>query len=291
MEKIQRTNSDLKSIIDKFIKTLHENKEISSFKVETPEPKNKDKIKVGITAEAYTKMKMLVANTKEECAWRGYVSHPTKNLYLIKDIYVYPQKYRGLHVESDDTKYPMWCAKLAHEQPDVYNHLRFQGHSHVNASVTPSGTDMDYYKEIINEIGDNDFYIFMILNKSGDMWINVFDKKKNIRYEKTDIYTYIYNASVDLCEWTEKQIKENLTEMKYSNIITSNPNKTTLQEAYTRSLKENKKGKKSNKNKNMTFDNYIDEMDARDPLNPNYIGRSSEDLDDEWLDFYAKMNR
>lgn len=282
MEKIQRTNSDLKNIIDKFIKTLNENKEISSFKVETPEPKNKDTIKVGITVEAYTKMKMLVANTKEECAWKGYVTHPTKNLYLIKDIYVYPQKYCGLHVESDDTKYPMWCAKLAHEQPDVYNHLRFQGHSHVNASVTPSGTDISYYKEVINEIGDNDFYIFMILNKSGDMWINVFDKKKNIRYEKTDIYTYIYNANIDLCEWTEKQIKENLTEIKHTNEY-ANENK--------KDKKSNKSNKSNKNNKNTTFDNYLDEIDARDPFNPNYVGRSSQDLDNEWLDFYAKMNR
>ena len=294
MEKIQRTNNDINDIIKEFIKALNENKNLSSFKIKTPEPKNKEKIKVGFTAKAYTKMKMLVANTSEECAWKGYVTHPTKDLYLIKDIYVYPQKYRGLHVESDDEKYPMWCAKLAHENPDVYNHLRFQGHSHVNASVSPSSTDLDYYKETISEIEENDFYIFMILNKSGDMWINVFDKKKNIRYEKTDIEVYIYEKDTNFNKWTEEQIKENLTEIRYSNGYANghpiSPNSMSLAEAYEYSRDKNKKdkNKRNKKNNNISF---FDEMDKRDPLNPNYIGRTDAEYDEDFLDYYSKINK
>ena len=294
MEKIQRTNNDINNIIKEFIKTLNENKNLSSFKIETPEPKNKEKIKVGLTTKAYIKMKMLVANTSEECAWKGYVTHPTKNLYLIKDIYVYPQKYRGLHVESDDEKYPMWCAKLAHENPDVYNHLRFQGHSHVNASVSPSSTDLNYYKETISEIEENDFYIFMILNKSGDMWINVFDKKKNIRYEKTDIEVYIYEKDTNFNVWTEEQIKENLKEIKYSNGYGNgypiSLNGMSLADAYEHSRDKNKKSKKGKKGKK-TETSFFDTLDERDPLNPNYVGRTSVDEDEDFLDYYVEINR
>ena len=310
MEKIKRTDKDYKQIIDEFIKKLQDNKDLKSFTVKTPEipEKYKHKIKVGITSTAALKMKLLVANANEECAWKGYVTHPTKDLYLIKDIYVYPQKAVGLHVESDDTAYPMWCAKMAHENPDVYKHLSMQGHSHVNAGATPSTTDIDYYEETINEINENAFYIFMILNKRNEMWIRVYDKRKNIKYTNEDIDVYIYDSNTNLTEWAEKELKNKVKAMNYNTSnshINSFKNQTEFDEylkskfgieAKANKPKNNKHNKhnKNNKKQN-TFDDDIFGEQLRlgyDVFDPDYTGRMSDaEYDEHWLDQFAKDNK
>ena len=46
-------------------------------------------------------------------------------------------------------------------QPHLY-----AGHSHVNMGTSPSSVDLNHQEEILRMLGDNDFYIFMIWNKS-----------------------------------------------------------------------------------------------------------------------------
>lgn len=138
-----------------------------------------------ISATAYMKMMIYVRDTDTEIAWHGTVErYPDRNAFFIKDVFLYPQKLSAATVQTDQEKYNKWLEDLDDE---TYNHLRFQGHSHVNFAVTPSGTDLQYYKDILNVLPKNDYYIFIILNKTGAITALIYDLATNIIYETQDI--------------------------------------------------------------------------------------------------------
>ena len=95
---------------------------------------------VYITAEAFIKMRTLVDNTDTEIGWYGVVKkYPgLQETYVIEDIIVYPQRVTGATCEQDDNKMFEFEMSLTDEQ---VNNKRFQGHSHVNMGITPSGDD------------------------------------------------------------------------------------------------------------------------------------------------------
>ena len=70
---------------------------------------------------------------------------------------------------------------------EVYNSLRFQGHSHVNMGVSPSNTDINHQEVIAKSLCDDDFYIFLIVNKRLDTNFFVYDKKTATTYKDKDI--------------------------------------------------------------------------------------------------------
>lgn len=133
---------------------------------------------------AYIKMSALVHNFSTEIAWHGIAERLDNNEYIIKDIIVYPQEVTGATVQADEEKYQKWLIEL---DDDTFNNLRMQGHSHVNMSTTPSGVDDALYEELLAQLSDEDFYIFLIWNKKGDKWINIYDMQKNILFETKDI--------------------------------------------------------------------------------------------------------
>ena len=68
--------------------------------------------------------------------------------------------------------------------------MRFHGHSHVNMHVSPSSVDMEYRRNVVNNCSpffDNYFYIFIIVNKKGDVSGQVYDMENNVLYETDDI--------------------------------------------------------------------------------------------------------
>jgi hypothetical protein len=148
--------------------------------------------KIFISATAYLKMMLYVRDTSTEIAWHGIVERfPEQHTYYIKDVMLYPQKLSSATVQTDQDKYNKWMEEL---DDDTYNHLRFQGHSHVNFSVSPSGTDLRYYNDILQVLPNNDYYIFMILNKSGDTTFLLCDLATNLIYDTEDIDVYIRTA-------------------------------------------------------------------------------------------------
>ena len=101
-------------------------------------------------------------------------------------------------------------------QPDeIYNKIRFHGHSHVNMATSPSGVDDTYQEQIIQQfmsspVDENNFYIFGIFNKKGSYWLNIYDIYNNKFYETDDI-SYVFYQS-DEQAWAKEQIKENVKE-------------------------------------------------------------------------------
>lgn len=129
-------------------------------------------------------IKELVQQCAKEIAWNGLVNYDAAtNTYEVYDILIFPQIVTGTSVNVDETKYAMWLASLTNEQLE---HMRFHGHSHVNMSVHPSGIDTGYQKEMLT-MQIKDYYIFMIFNKSGNMYACIYDVEHNAFYEGDDI--------------------------------------------------------------------------------------------------------
>lgn len=146
---------------------------------------NDDRAKLTIDPVAYTKMIMLMFGSDKEIGWHGLIIRDpeNENHFILQDVILFPQEVTSVTVVADEQKYPLWALTLPEEQ---FNKLRFHGHSHVNMGVTPSSTDTTYYEQNIRQFKDG-FYIFMIINKRFEMFIQVYDFDNNTFYDKNEV--------------------------------------------------------------------------------------------------------
>lgn len=152
-----------------------------------------------LSIKAYLKMKKIIAEVDKECAWHGCVTRED-DVYRIDDIEIYPQIVTGATVDADEEKYPLWIMQHTDEQ---INTMRFQGHSHVNMSTSPSGTDLAFYEDLTKQV--KDYYIFIIQNKKGEYNLRLVDKENNLLYEDL---TYEIDYGVNgLDDWYKEASK------------------------------------------------------------------------------------
>lgn len=154
---------------------------------------------VYFTPEAWAKMVMLVKEFDKEVAWHGVarrMEDESKDEYVISDILVYPQSVTGATVEMDTEDYAQWI--MDNIEDERFNEIHMQGHSHVNMQPNPSSVDLTHQEEILNMLDDEDFYIFMIWNKSFVSNTKVYDMKKNILFENADVTVKIIGGTEDL---------------------------------------------------------------------------------------------
>lgn len=143
---------------------------------------------LNFTTEAYLKMTQLVRDINTEVAWHGVCKKNVNGAnqaieYCVEDILVYPQSVSGATVNTDQVEYQDWLYSL---DDDTFNNVRFQGHSHVKMGVSPSGVDTTHQEKIIEQLGPNDFYVFMIINKDNDMFVRIVDNEANIQFDTKD---------------------------------------------------------------------------------------------------------
>lgn len=91
----------------------------------------------------------------------------------------------------------------------VQTHM--QGHSHVNMAPSPSSVDLNHQEEILEMMGEHDFYIFMIWNKSFASNIKVYDMDVNTLYENGDVAVKLLDEDESLDEFLKdaKSMVEN----------------------------------------------------------------------------------
>lgn len=155
---------------------------------------------------AWRKMQALIKNCDKEIAWhflcqRGEVG----DTFIIEDVIIFPQTVTGATVTSDDLEYAMWVSGLDDE---VFSRLSGHGHSHVNMGTSPSGVDLQYQRDMLNN-GMNKFYIFAIWNKSGSNWHTIYDPAANIVWEDADIELELPPDVYD--EWALHKIEQFVT--------------------------------------------------------------------------------
>lgn len=165
-----------------------------------------EKAKLNISPKAYLKMQALIASSPKEVGWHGtaYRDDEDENIYRIDDIMVYPQMVDGTNVNTDEQEYYVWNMSLDNE---TANNLRFHGHSHVNMGVFASSVDLQHQKEILGMMDDDMFYIFMIMNKRGEINTKIYDLKKNLLFESDDVTVGVAQDDLNIPEFLENSKK------------------------------------------------------------------------------------
>lgn len=178
-------------------------------------PGTNEKACVYFEPTAWTKMLLLLSNFDKEVAWHGVASRldGDEHEYVISDIVVYPQEVTGTNVEMDEVKYTQWL--IENDGDERFNNLRMQGHSHVNMSVFPSGVDLQHQEDILAQVGDDSFYIFMIYNKRLEHNIKIYDMRKNLMFDNADITVSIVGDGESLEEFVSNA-KSLVTTKSYS---------------------------------------------------------------------------
>ena len=78
-----------------------------------------------------------------------------------------------------------------------------------------SATDDEYQENMIQNIDDGDFYLFMILNKQRCMNIYLYDFEKQILFTEKDIQIKVLNEKDEnLLEWASTEITKNVKTVK-----------------------------------------------------------------------------
>lgn len=170
---------------------------------------------VYFTEKAWLKMISLIRECDKEVGWHGIATRgqdESKDEYFIHDILVYPQEVTGATVTPDQNEYQTWL--YGHED-DVFNNIRMQGHSHVNMGVTPSTVDTAFYSEILSQLDDSMFYIFMIWNKRAEKTVKIYDLKKNVLFETADCTVKVLPGDLGLDKFLS-EAKTMVREKKYT---------------------------------------------------------------------------
>lgn len=147
---------------------------------------------------AYVKMLVLLKHFDSEVAWHGTVERRGKDTFIITDIVVYPQTVTGSTVNTDQEEYQKWLMAL---DDDYFNSMRMQGHSHVNMGTSPSGVDTNHQQQILSQLKDTDYYIFMVYNKRAEHTIKIYDYPNNVMYEDKDIVVSVADDGFDAEEF------------------------------------------------------------------------------------------
>lgn len=198
---IKLTDELLARIQEEFIANLRSTKmfdgKINYTKNFKWEDSENDKAFITFSPVAFAKMVMLLQQFDSEVAWHGvaYRDGKQENVFYITDIMVYPQLVSGSTVNTDQEAYTQWLYSLDDES---FNNLKMQGHSHVNFGTTPSPVDTTHQEQILKQLDDDMFYIFMIWNKKFEHTIKIFDLRNNTLYEDGDITVCIGDEGVDL---------------------------------------------------------------------------------------------
>lgn len=161
------------------------------------------------TQKAMLKILSLVETYDSEIAWHGTVERIDDVTWKIKDILIYPQVVTGATVNTDQEEYQEWLESLS---DDDINSLRYQGHSHVRMSVSPSGTDMEHQGKILESmrLQKDGYYIFQIINKDMKTNVWIYDLARNIKYDTADIDVCIEDVDLsELHDQTNKLVKKN----------------------------------------------------------------------------------
>jgi len=191
----------------KFLDKLRSNEDSIRYDIKISKSLEKQITKPTLffTKLATDKMVYLVDKCDKEVAWHGLVVYDEEqSTYVVEDIIVYPQTATSVTVTTDDSEIAGWFNSL---DDDTFFKLRLQGHSHVNMSVSPSSTDTTYYNQLLQNLGDDDYYIFMILNKKNSIFVNIYDYAQNVIFETTDITIQFEEELDPYKEWYEESIK------------------------------------------------------------------------------------
>lgn len=173
---------------------------------------------VYVLAEVMLKMEALVKHSSVEISWHCLVKRDIEtNSYLVYDILLFPQTNTGVTTSTDQEEYAKWLQDIMMDEDESkFDDMRMHGHSHVNMGVFSSGVDDGYQSDLLRNVKDGDFYIFMILNKKHDICTLIYDYEQQIMFENKDIdVRVVTDSKTDIATWANNQIKKFCKEPTY----------------------------------------------------------------------------
>ena len=176
-----------------------------------PDDKTIKKPTVYVMADTMAKMEALVKESPVEISWHGLVKrNKEENCYLIYDILLFPQINSASATQTDQDEYAAWLMDIMNDEDiSKFDDMRMHGHSHVNMSVFSSTVDDGYQTELLANIQDGDYYIFMILNKKRDICCLVYDYEQQILFETGDVTVKtVGNDKKAITDWAKRQIED-----------------------------------------------------------------------------------
>ena len=165
-----------------------------------------------IMPEAFSKMTLILMTNDKEVAWHGITERVSETEFIVRDILVYPQEVTATTVDTDEEEYAKWLIEVGEEN---FNNLHAQMHSHVNMGVSPSGTDMGHRNKIVAQLMDEDYYIFMIWNKSLSWSAAIYDMPSNALYETDDIDVTVEYSDGTTAGGILKDLKDKVVSYTY----------------------------------------------------------------------------
>lgn len=128
---------------------------------------------------AWAQLWTIINYCKDEVGWYGLVDETQGGDYIIAEIFVPEQKVSAATTDIESEAMGKLAAELEAAGKDS-SKLRYWGHSHVNMSVRPSGTDEDQIQEYLDHV---DWFIRGIHNKKGDSKVDVYDVENNVVHQ------------------------------------------------------------------------------------------------------------
>jgi len=230
VKKLKLSVSDKQKLVEEFKNSLETyGEDTQELKIafekdmtETP----KEKITIYFTPLAYLKSDALVKAFKGEVGWHGLMRQTGENSYLVYDIIVYPQNVSGART-LDPTANNEWYEKYG----DVIEDMRFQAHSHVDMSTTPSPTDINNQREVVKNTITGGYMLFQIWNKKGDINSYFYDINDNLLYDRSDINIEITagdeNETLKMfIEEAKGYVEDMVPVLKQPQVTVVNPTKT-----------------------------------------------------------------
>lgn len=287
---IKLTQSLKEQAVAEFAKALS-NMKMSDGKVNYSKNftyKDEDKAKILFTPTAYAKMVSLLMAFESEVAWHGAGERVDDTTFLISDILVYPQTVSGTTVEMDTEEYAKWI--MENDEDDRFNHIIMQGHSHVRMSTSPSAVDKTHQEEILAQLTDDMFYIFLIWNKKLEHTTKIYDLANNILYEDKDIEYGIADENCDLDAFTAEAEKL-VVERKYTPTTYGGTNYyggSYGGSGYNGGGSYNGGAATGATKKKEDSPKVKNKQKGKSDIGSGWQGRGSADMDDEAYDYYDR---
>lgn len=197
------SDKEIKQAVDNYKKYLAEHPESIKVKAEYD-------VSISFNDGMLEAMNALVDQCDKEIAWhftaeRNVIKDDKGKVieinYNVTNVFVPPQKVTGSTVNVDADKYMEWFVSCG-------TSFQGHGHSHVNMATGASGTDRDYQKDQLANLTSG-FYIFLIMNKQGDINPMIYDADYNIHCEREDIVVDV--PGNDCTAWAASEIKNKVT--------------------------------------------------------------------------------
>ena len=218
-----------------------------------------------ITPEAYAFISELVSQAKEEVSWLSHISQYDNRLFVLDECFVVEQNVHPAQTEMTDNGLQELSNQILKSKgASYYNEIRLWGHSHVNMSPSPSGQDRDQ----IRKFSDQEWFIMLIINKSGDMHIEFHDNINGIKF--TDIPVYLSVPSKNQATVKEQVSSEIKSKVKSAPIVHTFSNFDAPQYMnvqYFDKTKNNHRNMDTNKSRHNAQISMFDSYDQFDSYN------------------------